>query len=76
MGMPVTLIGESVFARCLSALKAERVAASKVMPTPNGAGFSGDKAAFLEDLRQAMFCSKIVSYAQGFMLMQVRVLPT
>mmetsp|Transcript_17377 Transcript_17377/g.34073 ORF Transcript_17377/g.34073 Transcript_17377/m.34073 type:complete len:484 (-) Transcript_17377:348-1799(-) len=70
MGMPVTLIGESVFARCLSALKAERVHASTIIKGPTDAKFTGDKTAFLEHLRRAMFCAKVVSYAQGFMLMR------
>jgi 6-phosphogluconate dehydrogenase len=68
-GMPLTLIGESVFARCLSAAKEERVEASRQI-APDVARFSGDKAAFLDDLRQALFASKIVSYAQGFQLMR------
>jgi len=68
-GMPLTLIGESVFARCLSAIKEERVGASKVLTGPN-VTFSGDKAAFIEDLRQALYASKIVSYAQGFSLLR------
>lgn len=69
LGMPVTLIGEAVFARCLSSIKDERVRASKVLtgPKPN---FTGDKAAFLKNLEQALYASKIISYAQGFMLMQ------
>jgi len=68
-GMPVTLIGEAVFARCLSAMKDEREAASKQLkgPTPS---FSGDKEAFINDVMSALFCSKIVSYAQGFILMR------
>lgn len=67
--MPVTLIGEAVFARCLSAIKDERVRASKVLkgPTPK---FEGDKEQFLENLEQALYASKIISYAQGFMLIQ------
>jgi 6-phosphogluconate dehydrogenase len=69
LGMPVTLIGEAVFARCLSALKDERVAASKVLPGPNTV-FEGDKAAFIDDLEQALLASKIISYAQGYMLMR------
>jgi 6-phosphogluconate dehydrogenase len=69
LGMPVTLIGEAVFARCLSALKDERVAASKVLTGPN-TSFDGDKAAFIDDLEQALLASKIVSYAQGYMLMR------
>ncbi len=69
LGVPLTLIGEAVFARCLSAQKEERVEASKVLsgPTPN---FTGDKKAFIEDIKQALFASKIVSYAQGYVLMR------
>jgi 6-phosphogluconate dehydrogenase len=67
LGTPVTLIGEAVFARCLSALKDERVAASKVLQGPAAVKFSGDKAAFVEDIRQAVYAAKIISYAQGFM---------
>lgn len=69
LGMPVTLIGEAVFSRCLSALKNERVRASKLLsgPTPE---FSGNKEEFLDDLEQALYASKIISYAQGFMLIQ------
>ena len=69
MGQPVTLIGEAVFARCLSSLKAERGRASKVLkgPTPN---FTGDKKAFVKMLESALYASKIISYTQGFMLMQ------
>ena len=69
LGMPVTLIGEAVFARCLSALKDERVAASKVLAGPDTENVA-DKAGFTEDIRQALLASKIVSYAQGFMLMR------
>ena len=68
-GQPLTLIGEAVFARCLSALKDERVAASKVLKG-NTTAFSGDKAAFVDDLRQALYASKIISYAQGYQLMR------
>lgn len=68
-GVPVTLIGEAVFSRCLSALKAERQKASSVLPGPS-AKFSGDKKQFLEDIRQALYAAKIVSYAQGFMLLR------
>ncbi|BDD56338.1 phosphogluconate dehydrogenase (decarboxylating) gnd1 [Monascus purpureus] len=69
LGMPVTLIGEAVYARCLSAIKDERVKASKILggPTPK---FTGDKQAFIDDLEQALYASKIISYAQGFMLIQ------
>ena len=69
LGQPLTLIGEAVFARCLSALKDERVAASKVFSGPK-AKFQGDKAALIEDLKQALYASKIVSYAQGYQLMR------
>ena len=69
-GVPLTLIGESVFARCLSAQKEERVAASKVLEGPKPAKFTGDRAAFLEDLRKALFSAKVVSYAQGYTLMR------
>ncbi|BGP29875.1 phosphogluconate dehydrogenase (decarboxylating) gnd1 [Rhodotorula toruloides] len=70
LGMPVTLIGEAVFARCLSAIKEERVRASKVIGGPQIEPFSGDKKQFIDDLEQALYASKIVSYAQGFMLMR------
>ncbi len=69
LGMPVTLIGEAVFARCLSALKDERVAAAKVLQGPDTT-FSGDRSAFIEDIRRALLASKIISYAQGYMLMR------
>ncbi len=69
-GQPVTLIGESVFARCLSALKDERVAASKILTGPAGKSDAGDRATFIEDVRRALYCSKIVSYAQGYMLLR------
>jgi 6-phosphogluconate dehydrogenase len=69
-GMPVTLIGEAVFARCLSSLKSERVRASKVIAGPTPAPFQGDKQQFIDDLEQGLYASKIISYAQGFMLMR------
>lgn len=69
--MPVTLIGEAVFARCLSAIKDERVSASKILAgPPSGIKFPGEKKAFIEDIRQAVYASKIISYAQGFMLLR------
>ena len=68
-GVPLTLIGEAVFARCLSAQKAERVAAAKVFPKSIPA-FEGDKAAFIECIRKALYASKIISYAQGYTLMR------
>ncbi|MHC4196108.1 MAG: decarboxylating NADP(+)-dependent phosphogluconate dehydrogenase [Planctomycetota bacterium] len=69
LGQPLTLIGEAVFARCLSALKEERVNASKVLAGPKG-GFTGEKKSFIADLRQALYASKIISYAQGYQLMR------
>lgn len=68
-GMPLTLIGEAVFARCLSALKDERVKASKLLSGPE-IKFKGAKAKLLEDLEEALYASKIISYAQGYQLMQ------
>ncbi|HPY76625.1 MAG TPA: decarboxylating NADP(+)-dependent phosphogluconate dehydrogenase [Anaerohalosphaeraceae bacterium] len=68
-GQPLTLIGEAVFARCLSALKEERVAASKALKGPKPS-FSGDKKKMIDDLRQALYASKIISYAQGYQLMR------
>ena len=69
LGIPLTLITESVFSRCLSALKDERVAASKLLvgPTPS---FSGDKKAMLNDLRDALYAAKVISYAQGYQMMR------
>ena len=69
LGTPLTLIGEAVFARCLSAIKEERVAASGVIK-PTAANFNGDKAAFIDAIKDALLASKIVSYAQGFALMK------
>ena len=70
-GIPLTLIGEAVYARCLSAMKDERVRASAILTGPSPAGaFKGDKQAFIEDIRQALYASKIVSYAQGFTLLR------
>jgi 6-phosphogluconate dehydrogenase len=68
-GMPLTLIGEAVFARCLSALKEERVEASQQIKGKVGT-FKGDQAKFVKDLRAALYASKIVSYAQGYQLMR------
>ncbi len=68
-GVPLTLIGEAVFARCLSAIKEERVEASKVLTGP-APKFEGDKKAFIDDIRNALFAAKIVSYAQGYTLMR------
>jgi 6-phosphogluconate dehydrogenase len=69
LGQPLTLIGEAVFARCLSALKEERVAASKELRGPKPR-FVGDKQSFINALRQALYASKITSYAQGYQLMR------
>ncbi len=68
-GVPLTLIGEAVFARCLSAMKDERVAAAKVLSGPKPQ-FEGDKKAFINDIKNALYASKIVSYAQGYTLMR------
>jgi 6-phosphogluconate dehydrogenase len=69
LGVPLTLIGEAVFARCLSAQKGERVEASKILsgPTPK---FEGNKEEFIKDLEKALYASKLVSYAQGYVLMK------
>ena len=69
LGIPLTLIGESVFARCLSAQKAERVKAAAVLPKRVKA-FSGDKQAMIDAIRDALYAAKIISYAQGFRLMR------
>jgi len=69
MGIPTTLIAEAVYARCLSALKEERVEASKILKGPRPK-FEGSKEEFVEDIRKALLASKIVSYAQGYMLMR------
>jgi len=69
LGTPVTLIGEAVFARCLSALKDERVKASTVLTGPKPS-VSADRAGFIEDVRRALYCSKMISYAQGYMLLR------
>jgi 6-phosphogluconate dehydrogenase len=66
LGVPLPLITESVFARVLSSLKTERVAASKVLTGPRPASFSGDRAGFVESVRRALYLSKVISYAQGF----------
>ena len=68
-GIPLTLIGEAVFARCLSAMKDERVRASGEYGRKT-APFEGDKAALIEDIRKALYASKIISYAQGYVLMR------
>jgi len=70
LGMPVTLIGEAVFARCISALKEERVAASKALNGPPKPALAVDRKAFIEAVRCALYCSKMISYAQGYMLLR------
>ena len=67
--VPLTLISEAVFARCLSARKEERIAASELYPREIPV-FTGDKASFIESVRKALYASKIISYAQGFELMR------
>jgi 6-phosphogluconate dehydrogenase len=69
LGIPLTLIGEAVFARCLSARKGERVIASQVLPKM-ASEFEGDKAEMVDAIRDALYASKIISYAQGYMLMR------
>lgn len=71
LGMPVTLIAEAVLGRCLSSIKDERVeASSRLEFVGRVKEFDGSKEQFLDDLEQALYASKIISYAQGFMLMQ------
>ena len=70
-GVPLTLIGEAVFARCLSAMKEERVAAAKVFPRETSV-FDGDKAELIDAIRQALYASKLVSYTQGYALMRAQ----
>jgi 6-phosphogluconate dehydrogenase len=69
LGVPITLIAEAVYSRAVSALKEERVAASRKLKGPKPR-ISTDRAKFVEDIRQALYASKIVSYAQGYMLMR------
>jgi 6-phosphogluconate dehydrogenase len=69
VGAPLTLIGEAVYGRTLSALKNERVEASKVLTGPK-LKFNGDKKQFIDDLGKALYASKIVSYTQGYVLMR------
>jgi 6-phosphogluconate dehydrogenase len=68
-GVPLTMVGEAVFARCLSALKEERVAASKIFPAPQS-HWKGDKQSFINGIRDAVFAAKLVSYTQGYILMR------
>ena len=69
LGMPMTLVTEAVFSRCVSALKNERVAASTILKGP-APRFEGDRQAFVDDIGRAVYASKIISYAQGFMLLR------
>jgi 6-phosphogluconate dehydrogenase len=69
LGIPLTLIGEAVFSRCLSAIKTERVEASKILHGPYPK-FNGNKIKFINDIKEALYASKIVSYAQGYALMR------
>jgi len=69
MGMPLTMIGEAVFARCLSATKDDRVEASKILPGPK-IQFSEDRKTFINNIKDAVYASKLVSYTQGYILMR------
>jgi len=69
MGVPLTMVGEAVFARCLSSCKDERVTASKIF-TPPQSQWKGDKQAFINSVRDSVFASKLISYAQGYLLMK------
>jgi len=71
LGVPLSIITESVFARFLSAMKQERVAASKLLKGPEKKPFTGDRKAFIESVRRALYASKICSYAQGFAQMRI-----
>ena len=70
LGIPLPIITESVFARFISAMKEERVVASKILKGPENNPFTGDKSAFIEAVRKALYLSKICSYAQGFAQMR------
>ena len=70
MGVPAPTVAEAVFSRCLSAVKEERVAAESILTAPETPAFDGDKQEFLDAVRDALYCSKICSYAQGFQLMR------
>jgi 6-phosphogluconate dehydrogenase len=69
LGIPITLMAEAVYSRCVSALKDERVKAARKLKGPRSK-ISGDRSKLIEDIRQALYASKIVSYAQGYMLMR------
>jgi 6-phosphogluconate dehydrogenase len=70
LGIPITLIAEAVYSRCVSAMKEDRVAASKVLKPTGTANYFGDQKQFIEATRDALYASKIVSYTQGYMLMR------
>jgi 6-phosphogluconate dehydrogenase len=70
LGIPLTLITESVFSRCLSALKDERVAASKVLTAGPKPSFNGDRQEYINYLRDALYAAKVISYAQGYQMMK------
>jgi 6-phosphogluconate dehydrogenase len=70
LGIPITLIAEAVYSRCVSALKEDRVAASKTIKATGTNNYFGEKKAFIDAIRDALYASKIVSYAQGYMLMR------
>ena len=70
MGTPTPTIAEAVFARCISAIKDQRTAASEILKGPDSIQYKGDKAELVEAIRQALYASKICSYAQGFQLMR------
>lgn len=70
LGISTQTITEAVFARCLSAIKEERVNASQILHGPEPAPFTGDRKAFIENVRRALYASKICSYAQGFALLR------
>jgi len=69
LGIPITLIAEAVYARCISALKDDRVAAARKLKGPRPA-IKGDAKRLVEDIRRALYASKIISYAQGYLLMR------
>jgi len=69
LGIPITLIAEAVYARCVSAMKDRRIEAAKVFK-PVNSKIAGDRAQFISDIRKALYASKIISYAQGYMLMR------
>lgn len=71
LGVPLSIITESVFSRFLSAMKEERVRASKILKGPEKKGFTGDKREFIEQIRKTLYLSKICSYAQGFAQLKI-----